>query len=220
MSKDNVLRGKFDTFSDGSYPCIILAMSNEVLFYGIRHGETAWNKEQRIQGHHDEPLSATGLTAVHTLGKEMRQSDIGQQISLLYSSDLSRARVTADVLAYYLNVPYRVDSKLRERNYGEFEGKTFTELEAEFGLDRIEGYQPPGGESLEEFDRRIGNAVIEILRSNPDQTILFVSHGGALRSKMRQFGNIDSNGIGFDLANLSLHSFQIPEITLSIGSAK
>ncbi len=196
-------------------------MTKEIVFHAIRHGQTVWNVEKRIQGHTDIPLSARGLTEVHSLGRELQEKKGEMRLDLIYSSDLARALVTADVLSYYLELPHRVDSRLRERHYGEFEGRTWEDLEREFGLDRIEGYQPEGGEALDEFDTRIKGAVTDILRMNLGKTVLFVSHGGAIRSKLKQFGNNTGiDGIGFDIKNLSMHTFSIPELALSIGSAK
>lgn len=209
------------TCSESNTLDIIVFMSKEIIFHAIRHGRTEWNDQRRVQGHIDQPLSATGLGEVHSLGQELQQKRDELGIDLIYSSDLKRAVVTADVLSYYLQLPYHIDERLRERNYGIFEGKTWEELQNQFGISRIEGYHPEGGESLEQFDNRIKTAVVDILSLNSDKTVLFVSHGGAIRSKLKQFGNLNGpEGIGYDIQNLSLHSFSIPDIVLSIGSGK
>ena len=186
-------------------------MSKEIAFYSVRHGETEWNREKRIQGYTDVPLSAQGLANVHLFGAELaeRREELG--IEVIFSSDLMRASITADTIAQYLQVPVIQDLRLRERNYGAFEGRTFEELEEEFGTDRIEAYHPEGGESLGEFDMRIGSAVKDILRARSGQGILFVSHGGVIRSKVRQFGEKSGlEGIGYDIKNLSIHRFVVP----------
>ena len=90
----------------------------------IRHGETAWNAELRIQGHRDLPLNGSGLAQAEALAGRLA----GQRFDALYSSDLLRARQTAQPLADVLGLPVRLEPELRERHFGCCEGKTREEI--------------------------------------------------------------------------------------------
>ena len=92
----------------------------------IRHGETVWNSEKRYQGHGDSPLTETGRNQVAALGRRMEKI----RFDALISSDLGRAQQTASIVADYTGHSLEIDSRLRERNYGIFEGMTVPEIKA------------------------------------------------------------------------------------------
>ena len=94
----------------------------------IRHGETDWNVARRIQGHTDIPLNHTGLEQARLLA----QSLADEQFDAIYSSDLGRARQTAEAVAHRLHQTVRLDPLLRERHYGEFQALTYDEARARF----------------------------------------------------------------------------------------
>ncbi len=93
----------------------------------IRHGETAWNVDARIQGHLDIPLNDIGLWQAARAGEALA----GERLDAIYSSDLARAQTTAQAVAGTTGAPLVLDSGLRERCFGSFEGRTFKEIEAE-----------------------------------------------------------------------------------------
>ena len=149
----------------------------------LRHGETAWNAESRMQGHADAPLNGHGLWQAERLALALH----GEGLTAVYSSDLQRALVTAQAVARAAGVaPVHTDAALRERAFGGFEGLTHTELEerwpdeARRWRQREPGFAPAGGETLEAFAARCVPAVADIAARHPGQSIAIVTHGGVL----------------------------------------
>lgn len=148
----------------------------------VRHGETDWNTQLRIQGHTDIALNARGRWQAQCLAQALLNHDL----DAVYASDLQRAHATATAVAEVAGLPVRTEPGLRERGFGEFEGRTFKEIEAE-QPDQAERWRrrdpdfgPPGGEPLEGFYRRSVAAVHAIAERHPGQAVLMVSHGGVL----------------------------------------
>jgi len=152
------------------------------IFALVRHGQTDWNVEGRYQGQADLPLNASGLEQARTLAASLN----GQTFDALYSSDLKRAEATARILAERLELPVRIDRRLREINQGEWEGMLFTEIKARYAElwsarhDDPESHRAPGGESVLEVSRRMWQAADDIAREWPAGRVMIVSHGMAL----------------------------------------
>jgi 2,3-bisphosphoglycerate-dependent phosphoglycerate mutase len=148
----------------------------------VRHGETAWNVDTRIQGYIDIPLNETGRWQAQRLAQALA----GQEIHAVYSSDLSRAHATALAVAEIAGVPVTTDRALRERNFGSFEGRTFAEIETELPEQSLRWrkrdpeFAPEGGESLLQFRTRVTTAAHGFAARHPGQQILLVAHGGVL----------------------------------------
>jgi probable phosphoglycerate mutase len=148
----------------------------------IRHGETDWNVDGRIQGQLDIPLNATGQWQVHRLA--LAVADEG--IDAVYSSDLLRAYETAQSVARGAGQPIVTDVGLRERGFGVFEGLSFTEIsarwpeQAERWRRRDADFGAEGGETLRDFSARSIAAVERLAAQHPGQTIAVVSHGGVM----------------------------------------
>ena len=149
-----------------------------------RHGETAWNLEGRWQGHTDIPLSARGREQARSLAGRLRDLEIGH----IRSSDLARARETAEIVGRELGIAdVIVDPRLRERSFGVFEGLTGDECVARFP-DEWTRYQadrrcvPPGGEPQDVVIARLLPAVQEAAAAADGRPVLVVGHGGALRA--------------------------------------
>ena len=148
----------------------------------IRHGETAWNVEGRIQGQLDIPLNDTGRWQVHRLA--LAVADEG--ISAVYSSDLLRALETAQAVARGCSQPITTDVGLRERGFGVFEGLSYDEInrrwpeQAERGRKRDPEFGAEGGETLREFAERGVGTVSRLAALHPGETIAVVSHGGVM----------------------------------------
>ena len=149
----------------------------------VRHGETVWNAEQRLQGHSDPPLSEVGLQQAKRLASRLADA----QLAAIYSSDLSRARETADIIAAGRGIDVHATSDLRERDCGRWEGQTYAQIRAtdpvEFSNWRsgIAEYQPPEGESFGAILRRVSRFTSGLEQAHPgDVNVLVVSHGGAL----------------------------------------
>ena len=153
----------------------------------IRHGETAWNAEARLQGHRDIPLNALGLRQAARLAEALRDEGLEQ----VYASDLRRAWVTAQALAAPLGLPLRAETGLRERCFGELEGHSYREIDERWPdlaarwRSREPGFTPPGGESLETFSARCIEAAGRLAAAHPGGTVALVCHGGVLDSLYR-----------------------------------
>lgn len=148
----------------------------------IRHGETAWNVDGRIQGQLDVPLNDTGRWQVHRLA--LAVADEG--ISAIYSSDLLRALETAQAVARGCDRPITTDAGLRERGFGVFEGLSYDEInrrwpeEAERWRKRDPAFGAEGGETLRRFFERSVDTVTRLAALHPGETIAIVSHGGVM----------------------------------------
>jgi 2,3-bisphosphoglycerate-dependent phosphoglycerate mutase len=133
----------------------------------VRHGETDWNAAGRLQGHTDRPLSDYGREQARRLADDLA----GEEFDAIYASDLARARETAEIVGTQLNLPILLDPDLREKNWGSWEGLTSTERLA---IDLV-------GESTEEHQRRMLDALGRIAAEHPDGRALVVTHGGSMR---------------------------------------
>jgi broad specificity phosphatase PhoE len=134
----------------------------------VRHGETDWNAAGRLQGHTDRPLSDFGRRQARQLAEELA----GQQLEAIYSSDLVRARETAEIIGERLSLPVVLDADLREKDWGNWEGLTPVER------DRVEFV----GESTEAHQERILRALRRIAERHPGNgSVLVVTHGGSMR---------------------------------------
>jgi probable phosphoglycerate mutase len=148
----------------------------------IRHGETAWNTEARIQGHIDIPLNDKGRWQAERAALALMDEDI----HAIYSSDLLRARHTAQAIAEAIDKPVVLDASLRERHFGHLEGKTPDEVAAQWPQEsqrwraREPSYGPKGGETLEGFYARCTEAITRLAERHPGQTVAIVAHGGVL----------------------------------------
>jgi broad specificity phosphatase PhoE len=141
----------------------------------VRHGETNWNAERRWQGHADVPLNDRGRAQAHALAEQLA----GESIDAIYSSDLSRARDTAEIVGARLDMPVVVDAELREIDVGPIEGMTAEETGTPDGWH---------GEPKEAHAERILRAVQRIAEQHPDDRVLVVTHGGSMRRVHEHLG--------------------------------
>lgn len=148
----------------------------------IRHGETAWNVDTRIQGHLDIPLNDTGLWQADQVARVLAD----EPIAAIYSSDLQRAHTTAQAVARATGAPLTAEPGLRERSFGHFQGRTFAEIEAELPEDALRWrkrdphYAPDGGESLVALRERIERTVATLAQRHVGDQVVVVAHGGVL----------------------------------------
>src|SRR6478735_1378733 len=134
----------------------------------VRHGETDWNAEGRLQGHTDRPLSDYGRRQAQELAGELED----EELKAIYSSDLVRARGTAEIVGERLGLPVVLDVDLREKDWGAWEGLSAVER------DRVEFV----GESTEAHQERMLRALRRISERHPgDGRVLVVTHGGSMR---------------------------------------
>lgn len=153
----------------------------------VRHGETAWNVEGRIQGHLDIPLNETGLAQAAAVGRHL----VRENFDAIYSSDLIRAFRTASPVVKSPGEDIVRDARLRERHLGVLQGLTGEEAIAKHPAawkvfkSRDPALLLEGGESLGEFSQRIVGFVEEMLQVHAGGRVLVVSHGGALDAAYR-----------------------------------
>lgn len=185
----------------------------------VRHGETAWNRETRIQGQLDIPLSPLGAAQARRLAQALD----GQGVEVIYASDLARARQTADAVAQQLGLAVQLEPGLRERGFGLFEGLTWAEIETRWPAEserwrrRDPQFAAQGGEGLQDFYARSVAAVEALASRHPGQTVLIVAHGGVLdclyRAAARQslqaartwtLGNASINRLLYSQSGLTL----------------
>lgn len=150
----------------------------------IRHGETEWNRQGRLQGNSDIHLSPEGIHQATLLAEHAPF----QHVDAIYSSDLSRAFETAKVLAVKFNVmPVKTKPELREMNYGEWEGRKIRELVMESPKDfgkfftDPERCHPPQGETFLECQARVMIGIRDIIAESENKNVIVVSHGAAIR---------------------------------------
>ncbi|MCX7897341.1 MAG: histidine phosphatase family protein [Rhodocyclaceae bacterium] len=151
-------------------------------FCFIRHGETDWNAGRRIQGQIDIPLSAQG----HAQARATAAALVQEEFAAIYSSDLARARQTAEALAHLKHLPVRLEPRLRERCYGVFQGLTHAECAQRHAsayarhLAREADFAPAGGESLSAFADRVTTTCLALARRHAGEAIAIFTHGGVL----------------------------------------
>ena len=148
----------------------------------VRHGETAWNVDARIQGHLDVPLNGTGQWQARQLARALAH----EPIAAIYASDLQRAHATAQAVADATGAPLVADPALRERSFGALQGRTFAQIEAELPEQALRwrkrdpDFAPEGGESLTVLRERIHTTTQRLAAQHVDGLVLLVAHGGVL----------------------------------------
>jgi probable phosphoglycerate mutase len=148
----------------------------------VRHGETEWNAERRIQGQIDIGLNETGRRQAVAAGRWLKRAGI----VALYSSDLKRAWTTAQAIAAEIGLSPTSVPEMRERRYGVFEGLTYDEAKANHpaGYAAFEGrnaeYDFENGESLRDMFARVTGKLQAIAAAHPGQNVVVVLHGGVL----------------------------------------
>jgi len=149
----------------------------------IRHGETAWNVDTRIQGQLDVPLNDTGRWQAQRLARALAARE---PIDVVYTSDLLRAWETARAVSETTGAPVVTDEGLRERGFGVFQGKTFAEIEAALPEESLRWrkrdpfWAPEGGESLTTMRRRVVETLHTLASRHAGEQIVLVAHGGVL----------------------------------------
>lgn len=162
----------------------------------VRHGETAWNQAARIQGHTDIPLNAVGTWQA----RRAAQALADEGLDAIYSSDLQRARDTAQAIGQAAGRAVHLDPGLRERHFGVLEGLTHHEIAERWPDDnqrwrqRDPQWGPSGGETLQVFYDRCLGTLTTLARRHPGQTVLVVAHGGVLDCFYRA-----ANGLALDV---------------------
>jgi len=191
----------------------------------VRHGLTDWNRESRYQGQTDIELSEDGVRQAEAVGRRLAE----EKIHRIYSSDLKRARATAEKIAAHHEISVIVDERLRELSFGEWEGLTFEqitakwpELQKKWIADPV-NFTSPGGESARDLEKRVFLALQDIrkdlieLKNNASQDEsdipvgVIVSHGGVIRWLMAFL----TAGTGTDLGSKGIQQASVTVCELS-----
>jgi 2,3-bisphosphoglycerate-dependent phosphoglycerate mutase len=163
----------------------------EVL-YLVRHGQTEWNRDRRMQGRRDSPLTDAGIAHARSHAALMA----GENVEHLLVSPLGRARDTARLINTVCRVGVTVDERLAERAYGAWEGLTWAEIEAGYEAELRAHvadpfyHRPPGGENLPDVVDRVA-PLIGDLRALPHRRVAIVSHGICGRALLTHLLGLD-----------------------------
>ncbi|MDQ2783540.1 MAG: histidine phosphatase family protein [Chloroflexota bacterium] len=159
-------------------------------FLLVRHGESTYNAEGRIQGQQDAPLSERGQRQAERIGERLR----AYQFDACYASDLSRAAETARaIMRHHPNVPFAFTTLLREIKFGIFEGRIMPEIEEMYPeeyaqwMENRRHFVPPGAESGDDLSDRAGRALRWLREQGHVDTVLVVAHGAILNAFLGQF---------------------------------
>ncbi|CAB3674975.1 MAG: histidine phosphatase family protein [Achromobacter pulmonis] len=165
----------------------------------IRHGETDWNRQRRLQGWQDIPLNEFGRNQAGLLASRLREEARSTPIDAIYSSDLQRAHATATPVSEQLDLRVRIEPGIRERGFGVLEG---------LDLERIDVLAPEaasawrsrdplraldGGETLGQFQSRVISTVDDIAGRHEGERILLFTHGGVLDIIWRHASGVPLN---------------------------
>jgi alpha-ribazole phosphatase len=160
-----------------------------------RHGQTKHNLDRRYQGITDAPLNETGRAQASQLAERLA----GEKIDVIYSSPLMRSTQTAELIAKTNGMGIKKDERLREISFGEWEGMSYDEIQAQSPdhlrkwIDDPAHVPPPNGETLNQLAVRVKEAVKELRFRHADDTILVVTHGGVIRTMLCLSLGLDLN---------------------------
>lgn len=162
--------------------------SSSTWFGLLRHGQTVWNQQRRIQGRADSPLTEQGITSCRQWADYLAAATEHGPWNRIVASPVPRARVSATIINRTLHLPMEEDDELREQDWGLWEGLSIPEVNGEFP-GRLEeevrrgwSFRPPRGESRLEVRRRAEAALIRLAKKYPGQRILIVSHLGVIKA--------------------------------------
>ena len=166
--------------------------------YLVRHAQTAWNGENRLQGHSDPPLSPVGEAQARCLAEYfLAHHQNGTRVTAVYTSGLVRSQQTAQAIAGPLGIRPVVEPRLAEMHLGRWEGLTPEEIDAQFDGAYQQWMRSPSGvvipeaEPLEQFRTRVGQAFARILATAPTGDVVIVSHGGVIATWLSEWLNAD-----------------------------
>ncbi|MBC7319319.1 histidine phosphatase family protein [bacterium] len=179
--------------------------------YIVRHGETDWNREGIYQGQTDTPLNENGRKSARDLGFILNKI----KFTSIYSSDLLRARETAEIINSFLNVPIYYTENLRELDFGRWTGISIWEM-SEKDPELFKRWQedpwnvsPPGGETFRELTERVMGVLESIFERHKNENVLVVSHAGPIKAMI--FGLLSATGKAYWNLNISHRAVVIIE---------
>jgi broad specificity phosphatase PhoE len=183
----------------------------------LRHGQTNWNIDFRLQGVTDIPLNETGIQQARIAGEVLAQAaTAGEAWDLILSSPLSRARDTAVMVGEAIGLPgVSIEDLLLERSFGEAEGLSHDEWKAKYS----DTNHVPGGETLEQLETRAWVLLQSLLDNHEGKRVLTVSHGALIRTLLRLVSEGEYPREGERLGNACLSVFEhSPDVGWSVSS--
>ncbi|HSF28991.1 MAG TPA: histidine phosphatase family protein [Candidatus Tectomicrobia bacterium] len=178
----------------------------------VRHGETDWNASGRIQGHSDTSLNAAGRAQAQRTARRLAR----EPVRALYSSDLARAFETATVIGEALGLTVLTSPRLRERQYGTWEGLTSAEIQARYPdqfaawRTRVTDFAPPLGETRGQLLTRGLAEIQRIARRHAGEIVVVVTHGGFCYVLINHIlGSVDGDRREFTFGNASIHTLEV-----------
>jgi probable phosphoglycerate mutase len=181
----------------------------------VRHGQSHWNELKLIQGQSDEAqLTPKGREQAREAVANLRE----YSFDAIVTSDLARARETAEVIASALDLTIAMTAQLRERSFGVYEGRPLKELPAslagiEGGIVTDEDAHPEGGESLRALYARAGTFVDMLHQERPDERLLLVTHGGTIRALRAYCEGRPMLLLPWDrVSNCSIWTVEVPQV--------
>ncbi|WP_414654561.1 histidine phosphatase family protein [Ideonella sp.] len=183
-------------------------MDDVTRILAVRHGETAWNVDSRLQGQTDISLNAVGQEQARRLAEALA----GEDLDAIVCSDLVRARDTAQAVADRTGLALNTDAGLRERHFGIFQGHTYAEVERLWPEEsarwrrREPDFGAEGGETLQGFYDRCVATASRLAEAHPGRTLLLVTHGGVLDCLYRAASRVELNAPRtWELANTGVN---------------
>ncbi len=176
----------------------------------VRHGETEWNRDNRLQGNKNSPLTEQGISQAYNTGKILKNI----RIDKVYSSPLQRAVHTAKIITDNRNLNLVYNNNLKEINLGPWEGKTKEETEFSDPEEYLyfwkspERFSLPGAESYTELQQRMVNEINRIFEKDHGKTVLLISHWIAIKTAVAYYNSIDISLLNKSI-NLSNGKFLI-----------
>lgn len=193
----------------------------ETHLYLVRHGETVWNTEERMQGHLDSPLTSQGIQQAQRLGETLASLPI----DACYMSDSPRAIQTTQLVTRRLELIPQTDQRLREISMGTWEGRTHDDIAKTDPLEWQTFWKKPhlfqginGGETFQTLQKRSSASINEIITNHPQQHILIISHRLTIKTiinTLLQRDLTDLNNLG-DVAPNSLSHLKLTHERLDI----
>lgn len=178
----------------------------------MRHGETDWNATGRIQGHSDTPLNAAGREQARRAAQRLAS----EPVRALYASDLARAFETAAIIGQLLGLTVVTSPRLRERQYGAWEGLTSAEIQARYPEQfaewraRSTDFAPPQGETRSQLLTRGLTELQTIARRHVGEVVVVVTHGGFCYVLINHIlGSVDGDRREFTFGNASMHTLEV-----------
>lgn len=174
-----------------------------MIIYFVRHGETEWNKKRIVQGHKDSPLTPKGRINAERLGRILRDKNI----EIIYSSDLGRCVQTSKIINRGLKVKMIKVKELRERNFGDFNGRPDRKVREKLDLNSPDE-KAPNGESFNEQKKRVVS-FIKKLFAKKFKKILLVIHDGTARAILSEYYNTNFNSKKCDTSDDIIYSIEV-----------